>query len=216
MGKVSWGALALACLLGFAGGVGRAGAQDLSRPPGPGGRTAVTQESPASTPTAVALPVPGRHPAPVLTPTATPSPTSTPLATPTGTRSPSMTPTPTATRTPTLTPTVTPTPTSTPGVFQFEVSPKPDGQGRIHFAWGTTVPADQVYLWIYTSGFRLVEDFNFNKKKQPENLSLGRHEITWDGKDSQGRRMPPGTYLCFISIHVGDKHYEASGKTEVP
>ena len=69
---------------------------------------------------------------------------------------------------------------------------------------------------IYTSGFRLVRDFSFNKIEKPEYLTSGTHEITWDGKDDQMRAMPPGNYLCFISVSVGKKSYEASGKTEIP
>lgn len=69
---------------------------------------------------------------------------------------------------------------------------------------------------VYTSGFRLVWEENFNPKEKPEFLTLGTHETTWNGKDDEGRSMPPGTYLCFISLTVGKKTYEGSGKTEMP
>ena len=84
------------------------------------------------------------------------------------------------------------------------------------FTWGTTTPADEVFLKIYTSGFRLVREFHFDKDENPENLSADTHELNWDGKDEEKRPMPPGNYLCFIDIKVGKLKYEASGKTEIP
>ena len=106
--------------------------------------------------------------------------------------------------------------TSTPGVFVFSVSPKPDEQGAVRFKWGTTCPADEVFLSIYTSGYRIVRKFGFNKKEKSEFLASGEHEYTWDGRDENKRPMAPGIYLCFIQVNVGKKRYEASGKTEVP
>jgi len=82
--------------------------------------------------------------------------------------------------------------------------------------WGTTAPAKEAYLRVYTSGFRMVWDENFNKDEHPEFLGAGTHETTWNGKDDQGRPMPPGSYICFISVTVGKKSYESSGKTEMP
>jgi flagellar hook assembly protein FlgD len=73
-----------------------------------------------------------------------------------------------------------------------------------------------VYLKIYSSGFRLVRDFEFNKLDSPDFLTRGTHKFYWDGKDEQNRRMPPGSYLCFIDINSKKKVYEASSKTEVP
>lgn len=69
---------------------------------------------------------------------------------------------------------------------------------------------------VYTTGFRLVWEMNFNKDEKSEYLGTGTHETTWDGKDDEGRPMPPGSYLCFISVTVGKKSYEASSKTEMP
>jgi flagellar hook assembly protein FlgD len=73
-----------------------------------------------------------------------------------------------------------------------------------------------VYLKIYSSGFRLVRDFEFNKLDSPDFLTRGTHKFYWDGKEEQNRRMPPGSYLCFIDINSKKKVYEASSKTEVP
>jgi len=101
-------------------------------------------------------------------------------------------------------------------VFQFKVSPKPDSQGRISFSWGVNIPADRVFLKIYSSGFRLARDFEFNKLDSPDYLTKGAHEFFWDAKDEQGRPMPPGSYLCFIDINVKKKVYEASSKTMIP
>ncbi|HVZ81662.1 MAG TPA: hypothetical protein VHE12_12810 [bacterium] len=165
---------------------------------------------------------------PTSTPSVTPTPTitSTPTNSPTGTRSPvptatvsstaTHTPSTTPTSSPTLSPTPSPTWTSTPGVFQFSVSPKPDGQGQIHFQWGTTVPADEVYLRVFTSGLRLVWEDTFNKKEKPEFLTIDPHDVTWNGRDDVGRPMPPGYYICFISVTAGKKTYESSSKTEIP
>ena len=86
----------------------------------------------------------------------------------------------------------------------------------IHFKWGTTVPADEVFISIYTSGYRVVRKFSFNKDQNPEYLTPGDHEYTWNGMDEKKRPLAPGIYLCFINVHVGKKHYEASGKTEIP
>lgn len=178
------------------------------------------------TPTGTQSPPP--TPTPSHTPTATRTITDTPTISPTftnsptGTLSPSLTPTPTqtptstATKTPTRTPSATPTYTSTPGVFKFTVSPKPDAQGTIHFAWGTTIPSSEVFLRVYTSGFRLVWDENFNQDNQPQFLTSGDHDTYWNARDEEERPMPPGNYLCFISITVGKKNYEASSKTEIP
>ena len=180
------------------------------------------------TPTQTGTIFPTKTPTPTGTPTITSTPTETPTITftftptPTGTLSPSLTPTPsstptaTITQTPTKTPTSTPTATSTPGVFEFSVSPKPDETGLVRFKWGTTVPANEAYLRVYTSGFRLVWEMNFNKDEKPEYLGSGAHEVTWNGKDDEGRPMPPGTYLCFISVTAGKKSYESSSKTEMP
>lgn len=179
-------------------------------------------QTPTNTPTALFTLTPAltATATPTVAGTATFTLTSTPTAT--GTLTPSVTPTSTdtatftATPTPTHTLTPTPTATSTPGVFQFTVSPKPDGQGQVHFSWGTTIPADEAFLKIYTSGFRVVREFVFNRKENPEFLPAGVHDFTWDGKDEQKRAMAPGTYLCFINVNVGKKRYEASGKTEIP
>jgi hypothetical protein len=148
--------------------------------------------------------------------TSTASPTRTYSKTPTfsstftvtGTRSPSATFTKTWT--------ITPTPTITPGVFQFVVSTKPDAQGRISFSWGVNIPAERVYLKIYTSGYRLARDFEFNKLDSPDYLTKGTHMFYWNGKDEQNRPMPPGSYLCLIDINVKKKVYEASSKTQIP
>ena len=126
------------------------------------------------------------------------------------------TPTATPTKTSSPTPTSTQTATITPGVFKFSISPKPDAQGQVHFGWISNIPADQVFLAVYTSGFRVVRRFNFSKDKNPEELTIGSHDLTWDGKDEEGRPMPPGIYLCFIDMNVGKKKYETSGKTEIP
>jgi flagellar hook assembly protein FlgD len=61
-----------------------------------------------------------------------------------------------------------------------------------------------------------VWDENFNKDEKPEFLTSGNHETSWNAKDEEDRPMPPGNYLCYISISVGKKTYEASGKTEIP
>jgi hypothetical protein len=171
---------------------------------------------------------------PVSTPTAIPSATAIPTKTymptathtftntPTGTLSPSQTPTPTCTPTPTPTqtatspPTDTPTSTPTPGVFKFSVSPMPDANGQVKFSWGVNIPADEVFLKVYSSGFRIVRSFEFTQKDDPDFLTAGNHDFAWDGMDEQKRHMPPGDYLCFIDIHVGKKKYEASSKTEIP
>jgi hypothetical protein len=148
--------------------------------------------------------------------------TSTSTNSPTGTLTPILTntstptDTPTATVTSSFTATPSPTWTSTPGVFQFTVSPKPDAQGQIHFQWGTTIPADEAYLRVFTSGFRLVWEDVFNKDQKPEFLTTDPHDVTWNGRDDQGRPMPPGSYICFISVTVGKKTYESSAKTEIP
>ncbi len=63
---------------------------------------------------------------------------------------------------------------------------------------------------------RPVVNFEFNKHEKPEYLTAGTHEVVWDGRDEEERPMPPGSYICFISITVGKKTYEASGKTEIP
>ena len=182
--------------------------------------TSTNTFSPTQTPTGTL--------SPSLTPTITHSSTSTstqtytPTQTPTGTLSPSLTftptgtPTSTSTRTSTSTPTSSPTPTATPGVFQFSVSPKPDDSGLIKFTWGANIKCDSVYLKIYSSGFRLVRSFEFNKEETPDYLTVGTHNFTWDRKDEENRLMPPGIYLCFVDINAGKKRYEASGKTEIP
>jgi 3-isopropylmalate dehydrogenase len=159
---------------------------------------------------------------PSLTPTPTQSPTPTPSSTssPTGTLTPLLTQTftrtLTATKTVTRTPTLTPTATSTPGVFQFSVSPQPDASNQVHFKWGTTSDADHTFLRIFTSGLRPVLVYEFNKDQKPEYLTKGTHEIVWDAMDEEGRPMPPGSYICFLSITVNKKTYEASAKTEIP
>ena len=184
--------------------------------------------TPTVTPTQTATHTATSSPSDTPTDSSTDTPTSTPTNTPTVTltSSPTLTPsdtptrtiTPTSTNTPTFTATIThtPTATSTPGVFKFNVSSKPDGEGHVRFSWGTTIPADEAYLRVYTSSFRLVWEENYNSKEKPENLTSGGHETVWNGKDDEGRIMPPGTYLCFISLTVGKKTYEASGKTEMP
>ena len=80
----------------------------------------------------------------------------------------------------------------------------------------STAPSDEVHLNIYTSGFRIVRNFIFDRDQKPEFLQAGTHEFIWDGKDDMGRWMPPGTYLSFIEMNLGKKRYEASGKTELP
>jgi len=196
--------------------------------PSPFTRTPTFTDSPTITLTPTGTLTPSKTPTPTwtFTPsftwTYTFTITNTPTDTPTGTLTPSNTftptSTPTMTSTKTFTPTIThtPTATSTPGVYKFTVSPKPDGQGLVHFVWATTIAADETYVRVYSSGFRLVWEVNFNKNEKPENLTLGSHEAAWNGQDDEGRSMPPGTYLCFVSLTVGKKSYEASGKTDIP
>jgi flagellar hook assembly protein FlgD len=112
--------------------------------------------------------------------------------------------------------TMTPTATSTPGVFQFKVSPKPEADGKIKFHWGLTMRAQAVNVKIFTSGFRMVRQFSFEKHQHEDNLLPGEHEMTWDGRDEEDRRMPPGNYLCFIEAETEKKTYEASSKTNIP
>ncbi len=185
---------------------------------------AMQPQVPTQTPTAVSmkLPLPVKKPTlkrapratPTFTATAAPTSTSTSLDTPTIT--PSPTATPTFSMTPTNAQTATATITSTPGVFQFFVSPKPDAEGNLHFKWGTNIPAEQVFVKVFSNGFRIVFGLEFNKGQQPEFLTAGEHETVWDGKDEEKRRMPPGNYLCFIEVRAGGKSYEASGKTDIP
>jgi flagellar hook assembly protein FlgD len=145
--------------------------------------------------------------------TKTPTITLTPTQTATGTL-PTHTFTPTAT--PTNTITMTPTMTSTPGVFAFKLSPKPGADGKVKFQWGLTMKALEVNVKIFTSGFRMVRQFGFDKHHQSENIMPGEHEMTWDGKDEEDRTMPPGNYLCFIEAETEKKTYEASGMTNIP
>lgn len=75
---------------------------------------------------------------------------------------------------------------------------------------------DETFLRIYTSGFRTVREFIFNKDQKPEYLTLETHEFAWDGRDEENRSMTPGTYHCIISVRAGKKNYEASGKIDIP
>ena len=84
------------------------------------------------------------------------------------------------------------------------------------FKWGTTISADEVFLKVYTSGFRIVREFDFNQQERADLLDAGPHDFAWDLRDEEKRPMPPGNYLCFIDVKVGKKRYEASGKTEIP
>jgi flagellar hook assembly protein FlgD len=78
------------------------------------------------------------------------------------------------------------------------------------------VPADEAYLRIFTSGYRMVWETTFTKAEKPEFLEAGDHDVTWNGRDDQSRPMPPGYYICFISVTVGKKTYETNSKTEIP
>jgi hypothetical protein len=172
-----------------------------------------------ATPRHTLTPTPSITPTPFGTPTHTFSPTVTATGTQltyTPTRTATATKTSTATQTSTVTRTMTPTPTSTPGIYKFFVPPKPDGSGQIQFSWGCNVEASETFLRIFTSGFRIVREFDFFKKESPGMLTKGDHQVNWDGKDEEGRPMPPGTYLCFVSITVGKKTYESSGMTNIP
>lgn len=191
-------------------------AQDRKRPSagtssegGAGGTLPATQAGPAII----------VHPTPTVTVTSTLMPPSGAASTPSPTVTPTVSGTP---QSPPQTPTFTTTPTSTltmtptPGVFIFSVSPKPGDDGRIRFRWGVNVQADEVFLKVYSSGFRLVHGWHFNTKEGREYLIAGSHEFLWDGRDGYGRRFPPGLYLCFIDIRVGERHFESSGRTGIP
>ncbi|HTA76195.1 MAG TPA: hypothetical protein VK791_03440 [bacterium] len=181
--------------------------------------------STASVPTPTAVLKPTNTSTFTMTPTASVSPTGT---LPTQTFSPTITHTPTVTLTYTITNsptktstctstiTMTPTLTSTPGVFLFKVSPKPEVDGKIKFEWGTTIKSKETNVKIFTSGFRMVRQFSFDRNTHPENLNPGQHEMTWDGKDEEDRAMPPGNYLCFIVVETEKKDYESSAKTNIP
>jgi hypothetical protein len=177
--------------------------------------------TPAVTPTLT--PVSTITPTPTLTVTPTPPGTPTSTGTPTVTRTgtiftytPTATVTATMTKTSSPTRTSSPTPTPTPGVFKFFVSPKPDPSGNIRFSWATNAEASQAFLRVRTSGFRTVREFDFFKKEKPEYLTVGTHDLYWDGKDEAGRPMTPGTYLCFITVVIGKKTYETTGKVYFP
>jgi hypothetical protein len=153
-----------------------------------------------------------------LTPTQTATGTlPTKTNTPTMTNSATLTPTgtfPTKTFTPTVT--LTPTLTSTPGVFVFTVSAKPEVDGKIKFHWGSTFKSREVDVKIFTTGFRLVRQFNFDRHEHGENLNPGEHEMSWDGRDDEDRPMPAGNYMCFIEVSAEKKTYEASAMTHIP
>ncbi len=111
---------------------------------------------------------------------------------------------------------MTPTLTSTPGVVWFTVSAKPEPDGKIKFKWDSTFKAKEVDVKIFTTGFRLVRQFNYDKHEHGENLNPGEHEIYWDGKDEEDRPMPAGNYLCFIEAMAEKRSYEASAMTNIP
>ena len=163
------------------------------------------------TPTRTFTPSPTPYPKP-LTPRFTPTPVFTRTVTPTKTRTLTPAPTFSPTRTPTATLTVSPTPTS--GVLRFDISPKSE-DGMIRFKWESGLDADKVFLRIFTSGFRLVQDFSFDPRNGADELGAGSHEYTWDGKDDVKRSLPPGIYLCFIEVDVGRKRFEAGGQLEI-
>jgi hypothetical protein len=185
---------------------------------------------PTQTPTMVIVLTPTKTATVTNTPTRTNTPTitGTPTETATGTlptntstptKTPTFTPTatgtlPTSTRTPTMT--MTATATSTPGIFEFKVSPKPEADGQIKFQWEATMKAKEVDVKIFTSGFRIVRQFSFDQHQHNDNLTVGPHDMSWNGKDEQDRAMPPGTYLCFVLVQTEKKDYEASGKTNIP
>jgi len=76
--------------------------------------------------------------------------------------------------------------------------------------------ADEVFLKIYTSSFRLVQEFAYDSKNESDQLAPGTHEVAWDGKDDAKRPLSSGTYFCFITVQVGKKKYETSGQVEIP
>jgi flagellar hook assembly protein FlgD len=88
--------------------------------------------------------------------------------------------------------------------------------GKIRFHWGTTIPADEVFIRVYSSGFRLVRNFEFNSKNDSDQLTAGTHDFDWDCTDDVKRVLHPGTYLCFIEVKSGKTKFEANGQTEIP
>lgn len=76
------------------------------------------------------------------------------------------------------------------GAIEFAAYPNPGAERIVlRFTSGTPTTSD-VRLEIFDVSGRLV------RRVADGRFSAGRHEVTWDGRDAGGRRVPAGLYLC--------------------
>jgi len=61
---------------------------------------------------------------------------------------------------------------------------------RIHFVVGRGVTAEEMSLGIFDSADRLIRPI------LEEAPTPGTSVVRWDGRDSEGLRVGPGTYFC--------------------
>ena len=76
-------------------------------------------------------------------------------------------------------------------------SPSPNPSGRettLRFELAGRGPAT---VGIYDGAGRRVRGFFLG------DLGAGTHEVTWDGRDDRGRRVPAGAYFCEIATEAG-------------
>jgi hypothetical protein len=149
--------------------------------------------------------------------TATPTPTQSETATDTPVSSPSDTPTWTGTDTPTPTPTPSATATVTfpPGLSAFRVEPAVL-PGPVTLFWENAMAVDRYQLKVFTSSFRLLKSFPFDKETQKDLHGIGLQSLTWDGLDDRGNSLPPGTYYLFLGARMGKGTFTTKTQVKAP
>jgi hypothetical protein len=72
-------------------------------------------------------------------------------------------------------------------------------------AYTTTIDLDELSVKIYTTSGRLIRTRMLNIDSNDDILSIGYHEIIWDGTDDDGNQVANGIYYCIFSGKNGSE-----------
>jgi len=90
-------------------------------------------------------------------------------------------------------------------------SPNGDGMGdevRFTFTVLKVVGAVPVHLKIFSPSGEL-------ERSLSGRFPVGEHTLTWDGRDDEGKLVPPGVYLCRITVSSDEGEDSATGSVGV-
>jgi hypothetical protein len=74
----------------------------------------------------------------------------------------------------------------------------------------------RLQLKLFTSSFRMLKRFPFDREAKPEFFKAGPHDLVWDGLDDRGKRLVAGRYYLFLTVDAGKVKFTAETQVEQP